>query len=75
MLALFYFSMVGPIRMFSVLQTQDPECLFSFHAGAIQGMDVSESSHLMATTALDCKEELNPDQTYTHIHRPMMCFI
>ncbi|XP_073677561.1 cilia- and flagella-associated protein 44 [Garra rufa] len=33
--------------------TQDPECLFSFHAGAIQGMDVSESSHLMATTALD----------------------
>ncbi|XP_067282839.1 cilia- and flagella-associated protein 44 isoform X3 [Pseudorasbora parva] len=33
--------------------TQDPKCLFSFHAGAIQGMDVSESSHLMATTALD----------------------
>ncbi|XP_077051647.1 cilia- and flagella-associated protein 44 [Siphateles boraxobius] len=33
--------------------TQDPQCLFSFHAGAIQGMDVSESSHLMATTALD----------------------
>uniref|UniRef100_A0A672S872 Uncharacterized protein n=1 Tax=Sinocyclocheilus grahami TaxID=75366 RepID=A0A672S872_SINGR len=33
--------------------TQDPECLFSFHAGAILGMDVSESSHLMATTALD----------------------
>ncbi|KTG29183.1 hypothetical protein cypCar_00002686 [Cyprinus carpio] len=33
--------------------TQDPECLFSFHAGAIQSMDVSESSHLMATTALD----------------------
>uniref|UniRef100_A0A671MI18 Uncharacterized protein n=1 Tax=Sinocyclocheilus anshuiensis TaxID=1608454 RepID=A0A671MI18_9TELE len=29
------------------------KCLFSFHAGAIQGMDVSESSHLMATTALD----------------------
>ncbi|XP_066534174.1 cilia- and flagella-associated protein 44 isoform X2 [Hoplias malabaricus] len=34
--------------------TQDPECLFSFHAGAIEGMDVSSSSHLMATTALDC---------------------
>ncbi|XP_051991128.1 cilia- and flagella-associated protein 44 [Xyrauchen texanus] len=33
--------------------TQDPECLFSFHAGAIQGMDVSGSSHLMATTSLD----------------------
>ncbi|XP_062841766.1 cilia- and flagella-associated protein 44 isoform X2 [Trichomycterus rosablanca] len=34
--------------------TQDPECLFSFHAGAIEGMDVSGSSHLMATTSLDC---------------------
>ncbi|XP_034144335.1 cilia- and flagella-associated protein 44 isoform X2 [Esox lucius] len=33
--------------------TQDPECLFSFHAGVIQGMDVSTTSHLMATTALD----------------------
>ncbi|XP_071388965.1 cilia- and flagella-associated protein 44 [Centroberyx affinis] len=33
--------------------TQDPECLFSFHAGPIQGMDVSRISHLMATTALD----------------------
>ncbi|XP_041693955.1 cilia- and flagella-associated protein 44 isoform X1 [Coregonus clupeaformis] len=33
--------------------TQDPECLFSFHAGVIQGMDVSSTSHLMATTALD----------------------
>ncbi|XP_056155837.1 cilia- and flagella-associated protein 44 [Lampris incognitus] len=33
--------------------TQDPECLFSFHAGGIQGMDVSRVSHLMATTALD----------------------
>ncbi|KAK2814871.1 hypothetical protein Q7C36_023137 [Tachysurus vachellii] len=31
----------------------DPECLFSFHAGAIKGMDVSGFSHLMATTALD----------------------
>ncbi|TNN86390.1 Cilia- and flagella-associated protein 44 [Liparis tanakae] len=30
-----------------------PECLFSFHAGAIQGLDVSRKSHLMATTALD----------------------
>uniref|UniRef100_A0A673VZL4 Uncharacterized protein n=1 Tax=Salmo trutta TaxID=8032 RepID=A0A673VZL4_SALTR len=33
--------------------TQDPECLFSFHAGVIQGMDVSSTSHLMATTTLD----------------------
>ncbi|PWA16165.1 hypothetical protein CCH79_00020620, partial [Gambusia affinis] len=31
----------------------DPECLFSFHAGPIQGMDVSKKSHLMATTTLD----------------------
>ncbi|XP_040053049.2 cilia- and flagella-associated protein 44 [Gasterosteus aculeatus] len=33
--------------------TPDPECLFTFHAGAIQGLDVSRKSHLMATTALD----------------------
>ncbi|XP_054613541.1 cilia- and flagella-associated protein 44-like [Dunckerocampus dactyliophorus] len=33
--------------------TPDPECLFSFHAGAIKGLDVSKKSHLMATTALD----------------------
>ncbi|XP_039600046.1 cilia- and flagella-associated protein 44 isoform X3 [Polypterus senegalus] len=33
--------------------TQDPECLFSFHAGNIQGIDVSPSTHLMATTAHD----------------------
>ncbi|XP_067108345.1 LOW QUALITY PROTEIN: cilia- and flagella-associated protein 44 [Osmerus mordax] len=33
--------------------TQEPECLFSFHAGVIQGMDVSTTSHLMATTTLD----------------------
>ncbi|XP_060756825.1 cilia- and flagella-associated protein 44 [Neoarius graeffei] len=33
--------------------TDEPECLFSFHAGAIKGMDVSGFSHLMATTALD----------------------
>ncbi|XP_061589187.1 cilia- and flagella-associated protein 44 [Cololabis saira] len=31
----------------------DPECLFSFHAGPIQGLDVSKKSHLMATTTLD----------------------
>ncbi|XP_037609336.1 cilia- and flagella-associated protein 44 [Sebastes umbrosus] len=31
----------------------DPECLFSFHAGPIQGLEVSRKSHLMATTALD----------------------
>ncbi|XP_069562406.1 cilia- and flagella-associated protein 44 [Brachyistius frenatus] len=34
--------------------TPDPECLFSFHAGAIRGLDVSKNSHLMATTAQDC---------------------
>ncbi|XP_031440333.1 cilia- and flagella-associated protein 44 [Clupea harengus] len=34
--------------------THDPECLFSFHAGVIQAMDVSGNSHLMATIALDC---------------------
>ncbi|KAJ8375455.1 hypothetical protein SKAU_G00060350 [Synaphobranchus kaupii] len=33
--------------------THDPERLFTFHAGAIQAMDVSKTSHLMATTALD----------------------
>ncbi|KAM9338379.1 cilia- and flagella-associated protein 44 [Symphorus nematophorus] len=33
--------------------TPDPECLFCFHAGPIQGLDVSRKSHLMATTALD----------------------
>ncbi|KAF5894355.1 cilia- and flagella-associated protein 44 [Clarias magur] len=33
--------------------TPPPECLFSFHAGAIEGMDVSGLSHLMATTGLD----------------------
>uniref|UniRef100_A0A3Q0QZ71 Uncharacterized protein n=1 Tax=Amphilophus citrinellus TaxID=61819 RepID=A0A3Q0QZ71_AMPCI len=31
----------------------DPECLFSFHVGMIQGLDVSKNSHLMATTTLD----------------------
>ncbi|KPP67019.1 cilia- and flagella-associated protein 44-like [Scleropages formosus] len=39
--------------------TQDPECLFSFHAGAIQGMDVCSTSHLMATTALDSTSALD----------------
>ncbi|XP_063072845.1 cilia- and flagella-associated protein 44 [Engraulis encrasicolus] len=33
--------------------TQDPECLFSFHTGVVQGMDVSGNSHLMATIAMD----------------------
>ncbi|XP_076869601.1 cilia- and flagella-associated protein 44 isoform X2 [Brachyhypopomus gauderio] len=28
-------------------------CLSSYHAGAIEGLDVSDHSHLMATTALD----------------------
>jgi len=35
------------------LKSEDPECLFSCHAGLIQGMDVSSTSHLMATTTLD----------------------
>ncbi|XP_055500679.1 cilia- and flagella-associated protein 44-like [Leucoraja erinacea] len=34
--------------------TQDPECLFSFHTGVIQAMDLSPLTYLMATTALDC---------------------
>ncbi|XP_061148876.1 cilia- and flagella-associated protein 44-like isoform X1 [Syngnathus typhle] len=33
--------------------TPDPACLFSFHAGPINGLDVSKKSHLMATTASD----------------------
>ncbi|KAM6162750.1 cilia- and flagella-associated protein 44 [Erethizon dorsatum] len=34
--------------------TQDPECLFSFHYGAIEALAVSPVTYLMATTALDC---------------------
>ncbi|XP_057358624.1 cilia- and flagella-associated protein 44 isoform X3 [Manis pentadactyla] len=34
--------------------TQDPECLFSFHSGAIEAVAVSPHTYLMATTALDC---------------------
>ncbi|KAM5335443.1 cilia- and flagella-associated protein 44 isoform 1-T1 [Glossophaga mutica] len=34
--------------------TQDPECLFSFHSGAIEALAVSPVTYLMATTALDC---------------------
>ncbi|XP_021120846.1 cilia- and flagella-associated protein 44 [Heterocephalus glaber] len=34
--------------------TQDPECLFSFHCGAIEALAVSPVTYLMATTALDC---------------------
>lgn len=37
------------------VQSPDPECLFSFHGGMIQGLDVSKKSHLMATTTLDCE--------------------
>uniref|UniRef100_A0A803J8E9 Cilia- and flagella-associated protein 44 n=1 Tax=Xenopus tropicalis TaxID=8364 RepID=A0A803J8E9_XENTR len=33
--------------------TQDPECLFSFHAGNIKALDASPSTYLMATTSLD----------------------
>lgn len=49
------------------LQTLDPECLFSFHAGAIEGMDVSGFSHLMATTAFDRKTHY----TYTRTETPL----
>ncbi|XP_006864267.1 PREDICTED: WD repeat-containing protein 52-like [Chrysochloris asiatica] len=34
--------------------TQDPECLFSFHSGPIEGVAVSPLTYLMATTSLDC---------------------
>ncbi|XP_069058886.1 cilia- and flagella-associated protein 44 isoform X1 [Pleurodeles waltl] len=34
--------------------TQDPECLFSYHSGKIEGLDASPTTHLVATTALDC---------------------
>nr|XP_007983992.1 cilia- and flagella-associated protein 44 isoform X9 [Chlorocebus sabaeus] len=34
--------------------TQDPECLFSFHSGAVEAVAVSPLTYLMATTALDC---------------------
>ncbi|KAK2888569.1 cilia- and flagella-associated protein 44 [Channa argus] len=33
--------------------TPDPQCLFTFHAGPIRGLDVSKTSHLMATTTMD----------------------
>lgn len=46
--------------LFVCSQTQDPECLFSFHSGAIEGLAVSPLTYLMATTALDCKHELLP---------------
>uniref|UniRef100_A0A3B5BDG2 Uncharacterized protein n=1 Tax=Stegastes partitus TaxID=144197 RepID=A0A3B5BDG2_9TELE len=35
-------------------KTLDPARLFSFHRGAIQSLDVSKTSHLMATIAMDC---------------------
>uniref|UniRef100_A0A671DQ09 Cilia- and flagella-associated protein 44 n=1 Tax=Rhinolophus ferrumequinum TaxID=59479 RepID=A0A671DQ09_RHIFE len=34
--------------------TQDPECLFSFHSGAVEALAVSPLTYLMATTSLDC---------------------
>ncbi|OWK00418.1 hypothetical protein Celaphus_00019588, partial [Cervus elaphus hippelaphus] len=40
---------------FWLAQTQDPECLFSFHSGAIEALAVSPVTYLMATTGLDCK--------------------
>ncbi|KAB0397557.1 hypothetical protein E2I00_006112, partial [Balaenoptera physalus] len=38
--------------------TQDPECLFSFHSGAIEALAVSPLTYLMATTGLDCNESM-----------------
>ncbi|XP_060005028.1 cilia- and flagella-associated protein 44 [Lagenorhynchus albirostris] len=38
--------------------TQDPECLFSFHSGAIEALAVSPLTYLMATTSLDCSVRL-----------------
>ncbi|KAM9089295.1 cilia- and flagella-associated protein 44 isoform 3-T6 [Megaptera novaeangliae] len=38
--------------------TQDPECLFSFHSGAIEALAVSPLTYLMATTGLDCSVRL-----------------
>uniref|UniRef100_A0A8C4R973 Cilia and flagella associated protein 44 n=1 Tax=Eptatretus burgeri TaxID=7764 RepID=A0A8C4R973_EPTBU len=35
-------------------RSQDPECIFSFHAGAITGLDVSPCADLVATTSTDC---------------------
>lgn len=46
------------------VQTPDPECLFTFHAGPIRGLDVSRKSHLMATTAADCESHIS---TAAHI--------
>lgn len=46
------------------VQTPDPECLFTFHAGPIQGLDVSRKSHLMATTSADCESHIS---TAAHI--------
>lgn len=59
--------------LFVCSQTQDPECLFSFHSGAIEGLAVSPLTYLMATTALDCKHELLPIPlcacyTFMHVH-------
>ncbi|GAB1300295.1 Cilia- and flagella-associated protein 44 [Apodemus speciosus] len=39
---------------FWLAQTQDPECLFSFHSGPISALAVSPLTYLMATTAMDC---------------------
>lgn len=60
------------------VQTPDPECLFTFHAGPIKGLDVSRKSHLMATTALDRESYtfvyLNTYiRTYAHYNRHCVC--
>ncbi|CAB1452581.1 unnamed protein product [Pleuronectes platessa] len=43
----------GAIWKLDLSFTHTAKCLFSFHAGAIQGLDVSPKSHLMATISLD----------------------
>uniref|UniRef100_H2MJA2 Uncharacterized protein n=1 Tax=Oryzias latipes TaxID=8090 RepID=H2MJA2_ORYLA len=40
--------------VFCILQAADPRRLLSCPSGPIKGLDVSKTSHLMATTALDC---------------------
>ncbi|XP_004436632.2 PREDICTED: cilia- and flagella-associated protein 44 [Ceratotherium simum simum] len=47
--------------------TQDPECLFSFHSGAIEALAVSPLTYLMATTALDCSIRIYDFASKTHL--------
>ncbi|ELW59979.1 WD repeat-containing protein 52 [Tupaia chinensis] len=43
------------LRQLSVFsESQDPECLFAFHSGAVEALAISPITYLMATVALDC---------------------